>query len=506
VLCDLNQQAASRLLAESFARIETRPAACTRNSGKVAANLQARTNPEKMSADTTRILLSVFEAFEANDIPVVVLRNHEQLPQNLHGDLDILLTKNHLLPAEKSILGVAANQGWRILHFERVSNHCQIVLWKPNPEAPPSKLHIDLQFALGRKGFMVAESPAFLRERQYAGPFPIPQPDAKKLALAVHCLFDKHCVSPKYRAQLETGNATISKGFASSVLPAPIAPDVCDWLQRGAPDADVEGLVKSLRRKLRLHWPANLVRPGFVRLKRWIRMFGRRRGMLAAFVGPDGAGKSTVIRTVEDNVEPGAFPVKNIYMGKRSPFLPTSHLIRLIYKKKSSNEGDPSAPRRSGKKSGLGYRVKDVLGLLNFILDHWSRYLIQVRPLLQQGGVVLADRYAYDFGNHDLDSVAHRPAMQKILVKLLPVPDRTFMLWETPEVLWERKQEATKEDSALRIAQLRRLMDVVPGSRQVQTRGPAEKIGAGIVTEIFEAMEARNRFTHPPMPASKTKD
>ena len=139
------------------------------------------------------------------------------------------------------------------------------------------------------------------------------------------------------------------------------------------------------------------------------------------------------------------------------------------------------------------YRLKDLAGILNWTLEQWSRYLIQVRPYLQQGGVVLADRYALDFGNHDARSLAHRPFLLAILVRLFPVPDRTYLLWEAPEVLYARKQEVTPDEAAARLERLRHVVRRITGSREIRTDRPVPAIASEISHEIASLMEQRCR-------------
>ncbi len=182
-------------------------------------------------------------------------------------------------------------------------------------------------------------------------------------------------------------------------------------------------------------------------------------------------------------------------MGKRDPFLPTSHVIRFIYRrteKSSSGTDRKPSPRR-----GVGwvlYRFKDLAGILNWTLEQWSRYLIQVRPVLQQGGVVLTDRYAFDFGNHDAQSLAHRPLLRAILLRLFPIPDRTYLLWEDPEVLYARKEEVAPDEAAVRLERLRQIVRRVPGSREIRTQESVAAIASEIAHEIASLMDARCRL------------
>jgi thymidylate kinase len=110
---------------------------------------------------------------------------------------------------------------------------------------------------------------------------------------------------------------------------------------------------------------------------------------------------------------------------------------------------------------------------------------------LQQGGIVLADRYGFDVAQRDASSLAHHPSLARLLPRIFPRPDLTYLLWEEPEVLHRRKAERSVEDSAALLERLRRTLAEVPTLRQIRTDEPPARIANRIATEICEVLEAR---------------
>ena len=180
-------------------------------------------------------------------------------------------------------------------------------------------------------------------------------------------------------------------------------------------------------------------------------------------------------------------------MGKRDTFLPTSALIRMLYRRR------PDGHQPSGgvtKRRGLAlflFHLKDIAGLLNWVLEQWARYLVQVRPYLQQDGLVLTDRYAFDLGSREADSVAHKRFFRRLLPYLFPVPDHTYLLWEDPEVLYSRKPEMPIDQFEQILERLREIILYVPASSPIRTNRPIEAISSRIVAEIAALMESRCR-------------
>jgi len=446
-----------------------------------------------MAAEVDAFVRAMWARFESEKIRAVCPRNYD-VPVG-EGDYDLVVDPADLRRAGRIIASVADQAGWRALFRETVANHHHLGFWRERPDNAegPLGLHLDLQDALGRKGFLYAAAAPFVADSQMIDGVRVPRPEARALALALHAILDKGTLRDDYRKALQRDTVPGLERFSESVLSPRAARMVCDWIRSGAAEAEIGRLAKALRSNLTRSHLQNRVRPALVRLGRWSRWFGRRQGVLIAFLGPDGAGKSTVLDAVRRLAPRGPFPVQAVYMGKRDTFLPTSRLIRLLYRHRQTPGAEPEGPSRSGGSGKLLFRLKDVAGLVNWTLEQWARHLVQVRPILQQGGFVLADRYAFDLGSRAAGSLAHRPLFRRLLPRLFPVPDRTYLLWEDPEVLFARKGELPPDVAARQIERLRQIVRHVPGSREVRTDRPAEVIAAEIAHEVAALMESRCR-------------
>ena len=100
---------------------------------------------------------------------------------------------------------------------------------------------------------------------------------------------------------------------------------------------------------------------------------------------------------------------------------------------------------------------------------------------------------AFDFGLREDESWAHHPWVLRSLPRLFPVPDRTYLLWEEPEVLYERKKELEPEQAAAFLRRSRRIVAHIARSSEVRTNEPVEVIASRIAHEIAELMESRCR-------------
>jgi thymidylate kinase len=175
-----------------------------------------------------------------------------------------------------------------------------------------------------------------------------------------------------------------------------------------------------------------------------------------AFIGPDGAGKTTISRRLEQLLP---LPVKYLYMGgsrgSSNHMLPTTRLIEIIKRLRGRKPVEAAAERgidharhsRGGVKraaASLGMS----LSLVNQICEEWYRqglsWYYQFR-----GHIVIFDRHFF-FDYHSYDAVRsnqeqplRRGVHLFIMDRLYPKPDLVIYLDAPADVLFTRKGEGT---------------------------------------------------------------
>jgi len=177
-----------------------------------------------------------------------------------------------------------------------------------------------------------------------------------------------------------------------------------------------------------------------------------------ALIGPDGAGKSTIGRKLQE-ISP--LPMKYVYMGvnleSSNLVLPTTRLL-LEIKRARGQRPDITVPRdvhfQSQTRKKLTKRVaesaKAALRIVNVMAEEWFRQLI-VWYYKLRGYYVLFDRHFYfDYYDHDIANTdPNRPLSSRLhgfmLEKLYPKPDFVIFLDAPSEVLFARKPERTIE-------------------------------------------------------------
>jgi thymidylate kinase len=228
------------------------------------------------------------------------------------------------------------------------------------------------------------------------------------------------------------------------------------------------------------------------------------RTFTVALVGPDGAGKTTIARRLEDELE---LPAKYLYMGvsrdSSNRLLPTSRLVHAIKRMRGAppdTAGPPDSRRPApARPRGLRRRAlasaRSAARLANQLAEEWYRQLL-AWSYLRRGSIVLFDRHFFsDF--HAFD-VAARPGKRLgarihgfVLARLYPKPDLVVYLDTSPEVMLARKGEGSLEVLARRRDEYLALADVTPHFAVVDAGRPVDVV-SGDVAALIHAFRAGN--------------
>ncbi|REL36564.1 hypothetical protein [Thalassotalea euphylliae] len=193
----------------------------------------------------------------------------------------------------------------------------------------------------------------------------------------------------------------------------------------------------------------------FYNIKRIAFRLSKRTGLHVVFMGPDGSGKSTIISLSTPLLKNSFRGVEYIH------FRPN-----LANKSSQSGYSVVSDPHKSKARGYLGSLMK----LCYLVGDYFIGYLVKVLPLLVKSRLVMFDRYYQDLM---VDPIRYRHKGPNwcltLLGKIVPNPD-LFILMDAPaEVLQERKQEVSIEESRRQRDAYLELFEQLPNAYVVDT-------------------------------------
>lgn len=183
--------------------------------------------------------------------------------------------------------------------------------------------------------------------------------------------------------------------------------------------------------------------PGRVRTRR------RVPGITVAIIGPDGAGKSTLIESIHSS---GLLPTTVVYMGGNAATanhaLPTTRwLVRHGQIDTWAPDTVASMLNKSRSPVALGWRgLREAVKFANELLDFAYRYGI-ASVARRRGDVVLFDRYIYD---PMIDALVDGASSfgwfrARLFRGIFPRPDVVIILNAPGDLLFARKGEHSPE-------------------------------------------------------------
>lgn len=451
-----------------------------------AAEMQGNPRPAERSPATdpglAALLTGIFQEWTRAGIVFLILRNYQDLPATTTNDVDVLVGPDQIARAEEVMIRAATQCGY-LLHNRVEFATLACYFFHPGSLA---QVQIDLFSSLKWHTFKLFPVVEVLARRVQRPLFAIPHPLDEALVSLVSPLIYQGQVREKYRPGILSAfqsHADQARARLAEIFGAALAGQMVDLSLREEWEL-LERLARRLRRALvrrcLLRHPfqtaASILGDG-------LRLCKRLRypaGLMVAVLGADGSGKSTVGGRVVEML-------KNTF--KPGKMLEVHWKPVVFFRSRRRPTGQPNV-------NPHGRPPRGPVASLAYLLGHWLEFLLgaqfQFRPVLFRNGLVLVDRYYYDFL---VDPRRYRLQAPHWLIKAMfwciRKPDLVFLLDAPPEVLQSRKQEVPLAESARQVAAYRELVRKLPQGRILDATQRIDQVAAAMAGQILEHLRQR---------------
>ncbi|MEI6891607.1 MAG: dTMP kinase [Pontiella sp.] len=201
-----------------------------------------------------------------------------------------------------------------------------------------------------------------------------------------------------------------------------------------------------------------------------------KRGLCCVFFGPDGCGKTSVAEGLKGALSGSFDPTIGLHC----------HWKPLPQKNGCIPREDPHAlPARNALLSFVYF----IHHYLPFLWGWW----VHVNPVLNRGGMVIIDRYYYDFF---VDLRRYRLNLSQWFMKLgfvfVKKPDLVFCLDADPEILQARKKEVSFAECTRQREAYRELADTLPNGHVIDASQSLDEVVSRVEKIVREYMSDRS--------------
>lgn len=424
-----------------------------------------------------------YEQLIKEKIDYCILRNVEEVLNGDAHDIDMTVDSDRLVDAENTLFATAAALGWKMHIMTGVSKDdinikCYHLFKMCEKEI--SIVHFDVFPTFSWGGYVLIDNKTLLDNADESTIYHTAAPEVEAVTKLFIRLLHNGYIKTKYKKDILAVFCArpeevrkIMRGFLDENATEYVrnAVHTEQWAEL---EKHREYLVKTIKRKAKRR---------MVEQKKYlVRKAMKKAGIMVAFEGTDGSGKSTIINSLPE-VLGNSFPEGMMdYYHWRPGF---------VKKEKKTDNGESVVVTEPHAKKPYG-KMKSFVKFMFFNLDYILGYWCVVRWQIAKGHLVIFDRYYYDYY---LDKLRYRLSISDTVLDLfkgvIPKPDITFLLVGDPKILYERKREISVNEIQEQIERLIKNESKFNNSVVIDVNKSVEDVVNDVSREILETCAAK---------------
>lgn len=439
-----------------------------------------------------KFLNKLFSEFDRLNINYCVLHSYEDLPDKVESDVDMAIDKRGMEMLDRILRGVACETGSLLTQKRYYGGKSLSFFVTQNTQDDYFQHSLQLDFCVDfnvRNNFYLSNHVILHEKRRYKN-FWVSMARVEAIYIVIKRV-TKGNIEEKNLLRIrelyledKCGvqrllNKTFGKAKSLYLKDRILKSDCASFNEQ------LKKLKNFLLLRTILYNPAKTIVFWFWNLVRVIKRVNNPVGMMIVFLGPDGAGKSSIINRIAKNV-PSGFTHGSASIHFRPRWLPPIH--RLLHPCKKIEDNIVIEPHKNLPYGLIISLFRFLYYTADFVLGYYPKiYLPMVRDTL-----VIIDRYYYDYL---IDPRRYRmglPAwIPRLAMNIIPRPDLVIYLHNFPEKLHERKQELPIEELGRQVKAFQALLPKLKSAHQVNTDKSLEEVVAEVNSIIIDAMARR---------------
>lgn len=407
------------------------------------------------------ILNNFFEELSREKILFCVLRNYEEIPDNIGHDVDMLIQKERDGEAQKILEDILHDKGWKHKEIWNKDGFKTIVYYGIS-EGKFKQIKLDIWTGLNWRGLQWINAEYILHTVKQYKNFYIPTIGCEAAVSMFKELMGGGSVPIKYVPVIEKGVNEEWMHFQNSIAETFLEEHiVCiknwidkkDWDSISQFSTDLKkGLIKKAKKKKKIKAHCIfIVKECIFKVKSRI----QKGGAFLVFIGPDGSGKTTIIKQISEKFKL-IYPYQKVYH-TRFELFPELHsgLGLSDVKKKTQHQKEVTEPAKQEEQSMIS-KMTSWIVVLYYTLEFLVGKIVFFR-MNRKGRLVIFDRYYYDFfvqpNTRNLIWKA-----KKILYLFIPKPDMIIHLYADGQTVYQRKGELNVKEIDLQNSLFEKLL------------------------------------------------